>query len=257
MEAFAKAMYHAGMLIYFLVWIFLFFQKRPELKKIAIAIMGCALALHSVSLILYVITKNGFPMDTPNQDALIRIWGMGVLLLIVSIRNRHKLFPQSILFAIFLFSLSAIPMPLPSELWMCHHFKGAALTVSVLVYDLAILLFAYCFSLSIIYFCLPEPSDRGGPILTRGDMYNRIHASALFGLAIFVAAQIIGSFGVLAQYGTYWYWCPVHILFVSVWLFYAGMIHLKWIGDFPKKMLPACGIVGFLAILGFRLIFLI
>lgn len=257
MEIFTKGIYQAGMLLYLLVWIFLFFKKQPGLGKSAIAVMGAAFGLHTATIILYSITMKGLPLDTPNQDALIRIWEMGILLLVVSLRYRHKLFPQAVILAILLIALAAFPMPLPSDIWMCGHFKGVAMNVSVVIYDLSVIGFAYTFSLSAVYFGMKGSFELGGRTVTRGDIYNRIHTTTVWGLAIFVVAQIVGSVGILSQYGTYWFWCPVHVLFVAIWLFYAGMIHLKWATGFPKTLLPVCGLIGFIAILGFRLIWLV
>jgi hypothetical protein len=129
--------------------------------------------------------------------------------------------------------------------------------IAVLIYDFSVVLFAYCFSLSIAYFIKKRQPDGESGVNSAESIYNRINQCVIWGVSVFTLSQIVGSFGKLIYHGTYWTWNPIHLMFIAIWLFYAGMIHVKWVNGLSEKTLPVLGIIGFIGLIGFRVIVLI
>jgi ABC-type transport system involved in cytochrome c biogenesis permease subunit len=218
----------------------------------------CALIAHSVSILLYAIVRKSIPMDMMTQDVLLRSWGLGLVLIFVSQKYKERYLSQAVILASLLLFAASFPMPLPSEMKMCPHFSKGIIPLSVLLYDISVVIFAYCFSLSILFFYrkryLSEEKDNG---ILWDSIPSKIGSSALWGVFIFTVSHVIASFGQIAQFGTYWGWNPMHLMFVSVWFLYAGMIHLQWINGFPEKASPIMGIIGFICISSFRVIWIL
>jgi len=256
MDEIARTLFYLSISLYFIGFAHLCFQKDNTVKSTPLAILLSALAVHSLSIVLYATIIESVPMDMKTQDGLLRLWGVGVVLAFVSIKYRDKILAQTIIFALLLLFISAFPMQLPSKMRMPPHLsKGLALPLSVLIYDLSVVIFAYCFSLSVAcWFKKQVNKSDWGCILSGKSLYGKINDCALWGLFVFTISQIVGSFGKLTQQGTYWEWNPMHLVFVSIWMLYAGMIHLKWVNGFSRRLLPALGVAGFVGIMGFRVI---
>ena len=261
MDYIARIMYYSGISLYFIGLIFLFLQKDKTIKKAFYGIVITALIIQTVSIVLYTIkyvtTRHGVPLDMKTQDCLFRSWGLGIILLFASKRYNTMLLSGAIIFTILLLFISAFPMPLVPDMMMCHHLSGGiAMPIAVLIYDFSVVLFAYCFGLSVAYF-FKKQSDEDAGINSAESLYNRIYQCAIWGLSVFTLSQIVGSFGKLIYHGTYWAWNPIHLLFLSIWMLYAGMIHIKWVNGLSEKTLPIMGIIGFIGIIGFRVIMML
>lgn len=260
MDSIVRVIYYSSMLLYFVGLILLFVQKGKDIKRSLYYTFLVALIIQSVCLLLlffikYVTTQYWISLDLLSLDCLFRSFGLGIVLVFASKKYNHVLLSKTIIIAILLLFVSTFPMPLVSEIKICDFLaEGIALPVSLLIYDFSIVIFAYCFSLSVTFlFQKPESDDDHTPNSSES-IYNRIYNCAIWGLSIFTLSHIVGSIGVLTQHGTYWFWNPMHLFFISIWMLYAGMIHVKWINNLSGKALPTLGIIGFSGLIGFRVI---
>lgn len=259
MDVLARDVFYAAMFLDAICLGWLSFSKKKSDGKAEQWFFWLILAVHCASVVMYALARNGLPLDMRTQDALIKTCGLSVVFVYVWAKYRDRLLARAILLAQLLFFASAFPMPLPSQLRLCAKLSaGVALPLSVVIYDLSVVVFAYCGSLSLTWFFRNRGLPTGHPAHSDApSLYERIGNCALWGLAIFTLSQVLGSFGNLVQHGTYWDWNPFHLLFVAVWLFYAAMVHVKWVGGMSRRALPVLGITGFLAILGFKVLFLV
>lgn len=256
MDQIARGLYHGAMLLYLYGFAWLCAAKDPIRRSRATWIFWSALAVLTVAVILYAVVRRGIPMDVPTQDALLRSWGLGLVLVFISARYKERLLLLAVGLAMALLFVFAFPMPLPSKMRMPPFLsRGLALPLSVLIYDAAAVVFAYCFSLSVFSLFRKKPApghaSDGAP---SKPVTARIGDCALWGLFIFTVSQVTAFIGNLIHHGTYWEWNPIHLTLVSVWMLYAGMVHLRWVNSISQKTLPVAGILGFFTILGFQVI---
>lgn len=260
MDYTVRIMYYFSMLLYLIGLIFLVIQKEKNIERSTYYIFIVALIIQLACLVVLLTIKNitiryGIPLDIISLDCLFRSLGLGIVLLYASKKYNHVPLSISIIFAILLLFISTFPMPLISEIKICDFLiEGVALPISVLIYDLSVVIFAYCFSLSMTLFIQKPESSDDSDINSCESLYNRINNCAIWGLSIFTLSHIVGSFGVMNQHGTYWFWNPMHLFFISIWMLYAGMIHVKWVNSLSQKALPILGIIGFISVIGFRVI---
>jgi hypothetical protein len=256
MDEIARGLYYGAMLLYLCGFAWLCVAKDPIRRSRATGIFWCALAVLTAAVLLYAVVRRGIPMDVPTQDALLRSWGLGLVLVFISAKYSERFLLLAVGLALALLFVFAYPMPLPSKMRMPPFLsKGLALPASVLVYDAAAVVFAYCFSLSVFSFFQKKPPEgQKSESASSKSVTVRIGDCALWGLFLFTVSQVLASIGNLIHHGTYWEWNPIHLVLVSVWMLYAGMVHLRWVNNISHKALPMAGVLGFFAILGFQVI---
>lgn len=241
MDELARNLYYIGIFFYLLALIFSIFTNEDNIKKQFSYLILTGFVFHLTSLLFYTCLCGYIPIHKRVQNTLVRTFGMAVVLNYIFFKYKDKLLSKIIILSILMVFISGLPFSLPSEMIIKDVFLGFAPFFWFHLYDISFVIFSYCFCLSI----------KGLILINKGknDFYYtlkpRIHNAAFFGFTIFTLGQIAGSVWAMIDFGDYWHWKPMHLLSVSTWMFYAAMVHLKWIKEIPRKTLPLMGIIGF------------
>ena len=237
MEEAARNLYFLSFFIYSAGLVLICFCKGSRLNSLGKKIIISAFLVHTAAFILYIILCGYVPMHKRVQNCLPRTWGLGLVLVFILKRHKEKFVPGMVILTLLVIFVSGLPFPLPSQMETREVFIGAAPFFWFHIYDFSFVLFAFFFDGS--------PKDSAA----RGFLVKRIQNTALWGFILFTIAQLAGSVWAVIDFGDYWHWKPMHLMSVSIWMFYAGMIHLKWVKGLSYRVLPAMGTIGFAGIL--------
>ncbi len=108
--------------------------------------------------------------------------------------------------------------------------------------DASMVAFAFCFSLSLTRL-LRRGSD--SDVMPNNELEKMLYSTALWGFILFSLVQVAGCFWALFGFGDYWLWRPMHYSGIVIWMFYATMLHVRWIPKLSQRTCPIMGIVGY------------
>lgn len=238
MEEIARNLYYLSFVFYFCGLVNFALNKNFSMAGNIILAGFC---IHTLSFALYIFLCGYIPMHKRTQNTLPRTWGLCLVLLFSLKEFKDRLVPVMCIITILLLFITGFPIPLASQMEVRPFFIGFWPFLWFHFYDASFVLFAYCFSVSASYLiALKFNSGAGCKELTK-----KVENSAFWGFVLFTLAQLSGSVWAVIDFGDYWHWKPMHLLSVSIWMFYAAMIHLKWIKTNSERLLSILGVIGF------------
>lgn len=250
MEYFAKYTYFFAMMLYASALFLMFFKDNGKTDKLIKQILITAIAVHGVSLFSYIILSGYVPLHKRRQYMIPTTFGLSIILLFTWTKYKNRLLSKIVSFTVLFMFFCGFPVPLPSEMPSISCLTGIEPFLWYNVYNMAVALFAYCFCLSIAWFFSQNKNEAEAK-----SFIKRIHNVSLWGFVLFTFSQAAGSVWAIAEFGDYWQWKPIHLMSVAIWMFYAAMIHVKYMSGFSKKVLPLMGTIGFACIVWWGIYF--
>ncbi|MCB9482129.1 MAG: hypothetical protein H6680_09965 [Desulfobacteraceae bacterium] len=245
MEYFAKYTYFFAMMLYASAFFVMYFKKNIKIYSSIKSIFIAALAVHTISLFSYIILCGYVPMHKRTQYMIPRTWGLSIILVYTWIKYESRLLTKIMIFTVLAMFFIGFPVPAPSEFDVMPGFIGIRPFLWFHIYDISVVLFAYCFCLSIAWFLIKHENSEGNA----KSLMKRIHSITLWGFVFFTLSQIAGSAWAIIDFGDYWHWKPMHLMSVAIWMFYGAMVHVKYVSGLSKKVLPVMGTIGFLCVM--------
>jgi len=249
MEMAVRNLYYLSMCLYALGALVLLWKREEGIAAPVRIILTAGFALHTLSVLSYIGLCGHIPIHARAQMALPRTWGMGMIMIFVLPNLKDRLLLGNIIIGILILCMVGLPLPLANEMGVRAGLLAAAPFFWFHLYDVAVVIFTYCFSLSLTL--LLKRKDSSG--LSNAQLQSKIRSIALWGFVFFTLAQIAGSIWAVKDFGEYWLWHPMHLISVAVWIFYAGMIHLRWIPEISSRRGAVMGVTGFSAIMWWTL----
>lgn len=248
MEAVVRNLYYLSMGLYALAALLLILRRDGIAGQVRL-ILAAGFALHTVSLLSYTVLCGFIPMHARTQNCLPRTWGMAALMIFLLPKLKDRLLLGNIILGILILCAVGLPLPLAGEMSVREGFLAPGPFFWFHLYDASVVIFTYCFSLSLTL--LLKPADL--PASDTAELQRSVRSSALWGFIFFTFAQIAGSIWAVRDFGDYWHWKPMHLISVAVWMFYAGMVHVRWIRGMSFRTAPVMGVVGFSAVMWWTL----
>lgn len=245
MEVVVRNLYYFSMCLYALAALMLILKRGDGIAGSVRIILITGFVFHTISVVSYIALCGYIPMHARTQNCLPRTWGMAMIMIFVLPKLKERLLLGNIILGILILCMVGLPLPLAKEMGVREGFLAPAPFFWFHLYDVAVVIFTYCFSLS--FTLLLRRKNSSG--LDQCRLQTKIPSTALWGFVFFTFAQIAGSIWAIKDFGDYWHWRPMHLISVAVWMFYAGMIHVRWIPGMSHRTAALMGVTGFSGIM--------
>lgn len=242
MELLAHHLFYVSMGLYGLAALLLLLSSRGPDNSLVRMIIIAAFVAHSISMIIYTATLGYIPLHKRSQNFFARTWGLALVVTFMLPRLRDSLLTAIMLAGILFIALAGGPLKLPSEIGAPAFFLRPAPIMFFYFKDASMVAFAFCFSLSLTRL-LRRGSD--SDVMPNNELEKMIYSTALWGFILYSLVQVAGCFWGLFGFGDYWLWRPMHYSSIVIWMFYATMLHVRWIPKLSQRTSPIMGIVGY------------
>ncbi len=242
MELLAHHLFYVSMGLYGLAALLLLLSSRGPDHSLVRMIIIAAFVAHSISVIIYVAILGYIPLHKRFQNFFPRTWGLALVVMYMLPRLRDSLLTAIMLAGILFIALVGGPLRLPSEIGTPAFFLKPAPMIFFYLKDASMVAFAFCFSLSLTRL-LRWSSD--SDVIPNNELEKMIYSAALWGFILFSLVQVAGCLWALFGFGDYWLWRPMHLSSVAIWMFYAAMLHVRWVPKLSQRTGTIMGILGY------------
>lgn len=234
---------------------------KPLWGRVATGTGLAGLSAQSVALVLrwiesYRLGIGHAPLSNFYESLVFFSWTVMLIYLILEFRLKNKalgMFVVPIAFLSLAYAslspdLSSRIQPLVPALqsnWLLSH---------VLTCFLGYAFFAVAFCLGLIHLWKEKDGDTakqhrflGG--INIDDLDELIYQNTFLGLVIFSVGIITGAVWAQRAWGSYWSWDPKETWSLITWLFYAALIHSRYIRGWRGRRLALMTVIGFAAVL--------
>ncbi len=242
MELLAHHFFYVSMGLYALAALLLLLSSRGSDNSLVRMILIVAFVTHSISMIIYVAILGYIPLHKRDQNFFPRTWGLALVIMLMLPKLRDNLLTAIMLAGILFIALVGGPLRLPSEIGTPSFFLKPAPMMWFYLKDGSFIAFAFCFSLSLTWLL-----RRGGDsdMMPNNELEQMMYSAALWGFILFSAAQVAGGIWAHLGFGNFWLWRPMHFSSALIWIFYAAMLHVRWIPKLSQRTGPIMGIAGY------------
>ena len=254
MELLAHHLFYVSMGLYGLAALLLLFSSRgPDTNPVQM-ILVVAFVAHTISMIIYTATCGHILLHLRYQNFFPRTWGLAlvVMFMLMLPKLRDNLLTAITLAGILVICLVGGPLRLPSNMCTSARFLQPAPMMWFHLKDTSIVVFAFCFSLSLTWLLR---RGRDSDMMPNNKLEQMMYSAALWGFILFSGAQVAGSVWAHFGFGDFWLWRPMHFSSALIWIFYAAMLHVRWVPKLSRRTGPIMGIVGYAIIIWWELYF--
>jgi cytochrome c-type biogenesis protein CcsB len=107
--------------------------------------------------------------------------------------------------------------------------------------------FGISFAVAVMFLLTGQQKDPNTPKALLLD--DLIHQTVVLGFIMLTAGIVTGSIWANSAWGSYWSWDPKETWSLITWLFYAAMLHSRFMKGWQGKRLAVFSIVGFCVVL--------
>ncbi len=205
------------------------------------ALLAALVALNSVLLVLSFSLGPNFPLNHKYDGFITATLTLSIIILLY-MKNLKSLTPVAIALLIFIAHAAGGLYGAKFEAVMRLTNKLPMAMLFVNFRDISMMFFGFCASVSVVELIRP-----GQTAVPAGRMSDALYSPALWGFIFFSFCQLFGSVWALtSSYGDVWLWKQSFLFSAVVWIYYGGLLHTRYIPNWPKKLFPALALIGFI-----------
>lgn len=207
-------------------------------------LLTIALLVHA-AMFAVMFFSGKWPADYEFMNSISKSFYAAIALYIGMGRHRSALPTAAGLAVVLFFPLSRLYMSgdLGLQDGMAHAF-GPFCVMFYQFSAVAMGIWGYSFAVSVGYLASPG----GAPAGELGQS-GSIFRSVLWGFVAFSLAQLAGSiWAVTSGWGDVWVWASSHLFSGTMWIFYAGLLHVPSAAGIKNSAMPVMAVAGFVII---------
>lgn len=239
---FAVISYLHAMVLYFIFASF----KKEKAGLFATLILSLGFILHTVSIIVRIISSGRLPFSNLYESMTSFAWGIILIYLVVEFMYKIKLIgviavPIGFLAALYASTLNKTIetlMPALQSNWLLAHVSVAVVSYGVLAVSFS----TACLYMLKEYFNLDWLPKK--EILD--DLTYKLIA---FAFPFLTLVTITGAVWAEQSWGTYWSWDPKETWSLITWLVYLGYLHARLVLGWRGKVAIWFALIGFLVVI--------
>ncbi|HOO55503.1 MAG TPA: hypothetical protein PLN69_01690 [bacterium] len=217
------------------------FLSNNKSRNTLIILLIAALSAANIALLAAMsLLGTDFPLKHNYDSFCSYILTIG-LILIFSLRSFKTRLPVILILTLMLIYSASGIHGLALEPSFSIHKRLAWACLFVMFRDFAVACFAVSACLSLCELVSP-----GKHLDTGGTSSGPVYMPVLWGFFLFSLAQVVGSiWTVSGGWGDVWLWKRSFLFSAVVWIYYAGMMHVKHVPGWTRKLFPALAITGY------------
>ncbi|MEK6728100.1 MAG: cytochrome c biogenesis protein CcsA [Candidatus Omnitrophota bacterium] len=237
MENLVLILYLLSLLFYFLSYFF----KHKFFSRLGLIFLSTGLLCSFYLASTHFYTTQRLPLTNTSET----LFSLVTLVVLVYLALEWKLgLPRILGLSVSLISLSGLYLAF-------YFFKKPllpllpALQSRWLVFHVSSCIVAYGF-FTLAFICAIIYLARSNPALI---IFSIMHRSISVGFLFLTLGIILGSIWGKSAWGHWWNWDPKETWALITWFIYAGYMHAKLFGNWPKRKLAQIAVLGFLSCL--------
>lgn len=239
--------YLGAAVIYLCYWV----MNREVLGKTATVLSWIILLAHTVAIVARWLASHDLgvghaPFSNLFESLVFFGWTLALIYLIIEWRTGMKrlgAFAMPLAFFAMLYALKLDPTIKP----LLPALKSNWLIAHVITCFLGYAAFGISFAVAVMFLLTGQQKDPNTPKALLLD--DLIHQTVVLGFIMLTAGIVTGSIWANSAWGSYWSWDPKETWSLITWLFYAAMLHSRFMKGWQGKRLAVFSIVGFCVVL--------
>ncbi len=216
-------------------------RREDRRRATAATFLSAVVAVSLLFLALFIRGGSSFPFNQSYDGFFVYTLALSVIILL----NLKKLVSRPALFmaSALVVAYSAAGMhgaKLEPVVKMSNQIPLA--TIFVVLRDMAVACFAFLAAVAAVELVRP-----GTAVEQETRTSDPLYSAALWGFVFFSFCQLFGSMWTATSgWGDIWLWKQSFLFSAIVWIYYAGLLHLRHIPKWPDKAFLALSVFGYL-----------
>ncbi len=234
--------------------IFGFYQKRPAFVRIALGLVACGFAFHTLFLVLLGLTRGHFPITNLPESLCFFAWCISLTFIIADFRYRiHVL-------GAFILPLVSVLTIFSQIIWEENHSIPASLKSGWVYFHSSIAYLAYAaFFLTFVSGILYLIQEKELKHKNFRFLYFRLPSlqvcdelmcrSLYVGFISMSLTIVTGAFWAQQAWGRFWSWDPKETAALITWAIYLSLLYYRLSSKWRGRRAAYISIIGFASVL--------